>query len=130
MKLQQNTNCVLACIAMVSGYSIEQLSELSPFDDEMPLGVKDEILMYHLLDLDYIPCVSDKLYQGRVYVLTAPSLYENELHRIVVDCRYNNTQIYDPFNGIMETCYTDIEEIFVFWDVIELPQLSCFTLLN
>jgi hypothetical protein len=130
MKLQQHTNCTRACISMVSGYSIEQLDDLSPFTPEYPLRIKDEMLIYHIIDLDYIPCTPDKLYQGRVYVLTAPSLHKGELHRIVVDCRYHNTRIYDPFEGIMENFYSDIKELVVFWDVIEFPELSCFTLLN
>lgn len=98
---QNETDCFLACAAMVNGIPLHQVYEVYPEFNNIGITVKESILILDRLNIPHIVYASDRLFYNKTYILTVPSLnIPGGLHNIViVNHKDNSTQTFDPNEG-------------------------------
>lgn len=98
-------DCVLACIAMVSGRTLEEIATgYSLLNRGAPYVTKqDEECLFVTLGIDFIAYSHAIMMPGRVYLITVASKNrEGCFHRVVVDWRNAEfLQILDPQHGLL-----------------------------
>lgn len=125
-----SSDCVLACIAMISDYSLEKLRRVFPVYNGIDLFYEQAIL--NKLGITFIAYHHPQVYNGRVYFLTVPSLNTScHSHRIICDTRYENPVIFDPNKGNGLKYYGDGGfKIQSYSEVVEFPDFSDFILIE
>lgn len=103
---QPTTNtCASACIAMLADMSINQvLNEFHNKYTSHQITLQGYLLSkgVQITTPMFKPSFPAPLTQGRVYILTVPSLNEQGMfHSIVVDTREGPAKIYDPCEGLV-----------------------------
>jgi hypothetical protein len=125
---KDSNDCVLACVAMLTGKSIEELRGQLPEETDHESGYssfEEEFLL--LTNKIYsVTLTPSWILYGAVYLVSVPSKnQERALHRIVLDCRDpDNLICFDPQTGnvdenklytgnevIFDTCYCEVKLI-------------------
>lgn len=95
---EDSTGCGIACIAMVTGKSYQEVKEIVKTEPNFAMTPKQ---LQHALEqykMAYIPYSYPVLWPGRVYIITVPSL--NILgggHYMVIDYRNEDSALlHDP----------------------------------
>lgn len=100
--IQQNeTDCTLACIAMVGRITLDKVHKIFPEFDGKGTTSKETIMVLDRLKIPHILYASDSLYYGRLYMLVVPSvnILGNTHNIVVVNKSDGSTIILDPNNG-------------------------------
>lgn len=98
---QNETDCTLACIAMVGRITLDEVHKIFPEFNGAGTTNKEAVTVLDRLKIPHIVYASDSLYYGRLYILVVPSVnILGNTHNIVV---YNKSDgssiILDPNNG-------------------------------
>lgn len=134
---QGDNDCALACLAMLSNKTLEEIHSLYPKFNGVGTTTEEILYLLQLLELDYVLYANPKLVYGRLYLVTVPSLNKaNSSHAIIVDLRdweYSEDgsdtiigcTIYDPnqdnSKGKQWYSYKDLP-LPIFYEVIEILQ--------
>jgi ABC-type bacteriocin/lantibiotic exporter with double-glycine peptidase domain len=130
VKQRGTGDCVIACIAMVSGEPYEKVLERHNINKDLPayetvMSVSSEEELQLLLQygikfnlLGYSPY----LLVGNIYILSVPSPSDpfNLAHRIVLSTEQNELTLYDPLES--EPITLPKPFIKVFYDAIQIVR--------
>lgn len=125
---KDSNDCILACVAMLTGKSIEELRDQLPEETDHENGYCDFEEEFLLISnkVYTITLTPSWLLYGAVYLVSVPSKnQERALHRVILDCRdQDNLICYDPQTGnveesklytgnevILDTCYCGVKLI-------------------
>lgn len=124
---QGKDECVLACVAMVTGHSLEHVRKLYGKPCEgVGVNLINEMFLLNQLGYKSILDPFGDILEHRVYLVTVPSkTLIGFTHRIVIDNMFFQPEklVYDPQGTDEFTCYTSFEEVcsVPFTDVTEIP---------
>ena len=124
MKLVKQTgnDCSIACIAMLSGRALEEVSNLLPRPINEGLYLDDVRGLLFKVGLQFIQYTDFITIHGRTYLLTVPSKSKTQWHDIVLSYSEEGVPtILDPLEGISET-YTikDLQDKAMIHQLIEI----------
>lgn len=119
---QGDKDCVLACIAMASGLSLDDVREAYPEFDGTGINTMETIKIIERLKIPYVWQINAHIYEQRVYILTVPSLnFPGGNHSIVVSYDNDVPSVYDSNNGYEgRKFYKDWNDVKSWADVIEI----------
>ena len=124
---QGKNNCVIACVAMTAGMSIEEVEKIIPsfVPQENGVTTEDMCLIYRIIGVEYVLYHTPRLVYGRLYTVAVPSLnFDGGTHRIVIDWRFGDIKVLDPNEGVEGRKFyvnEDIEHnLCSFFDILEI----------
>lgn len=94
---EHSNDCVLACIAMITGEKLTDMHER--YKIELPLTIDD---MIKILTLNGFVCekqLDSKIQPGNVYIATVPSLNIEKINHAVIFDFQDVFTVYDPNKG-------------------------------
>ena len=98
---QNETDCSLACIAMVGRTTLEEVHNAFPEFNGVGTTNKELITVLDRLKILHIVYASDSLFYGRLYIVTVPSVNKcgNTHNIVVINHEDGNSIILDPNEG-------------------------------
>jgi len=98
---QNEADCTMACIAMVGRTTLSAVHKAFPEFDGIGCNTKDTVNILDRLNIPHILYASDRLFFGRLYILTVPSLniLGGNHDIVVINHSDGSTIILDPNNG-------------------------------
>ncbi len=110
---EKNNDCVLACIAMITGERLEDMYKKYKID--LPLSDDD---MIKILTLNGFVCekqLDSKIHSDNVYIVTVPSLNIERLNHAVVFDMQNEFILHDPNKGVNGRKFYDSADQILAW---------------
>lgn len=120
---REDNDCVLACIAMVTGKKYQYLRD--KYSPKLPMNLDEQNIIL-VKEGIYPREVKDNRYlsKGGLYIVATPSLNKpGVMHALVIDCQTDDWKVYDPQKG--RPCYKYyIKATFKQWyDAIEIIKV-------
>ena len=105
--ISQNENdCALACMAMLSNKTLEEIHQLYPEFNGIGVTTEEILYLLRLLKIEYILYATPRMIYGRLYLVSVPSLNNKGSHSVIVDLRDWEVSEEDP-NVIVGCCLYD-----------------------
>lgn len=120
---QDDKSCVIACIAMITGKSFEDIYKIAK---EVPCGEEEQNKLLVLNNIYPKRFLDNTLYINKRYIVSTPSLnFPGIMHCIVIDTNSNGSiSVYDPQKDVKDKKYYTHKNLESWGDVTEIIYIN------